>query len=234
MMHIKLHERDLRGQTNMGWLDSAHTFSFGHFQDPTRMGFRSLRVINDDRILGGSGFPTHPHSNMEIITIVLDGALEHKDSMGNGSVIKAGEIQKMSAGTGVTHSEFNASNDDPCHFYQIWITPDAANIEPSYEQVALGDIESSSGLRLIGDRQASDGVISIHQDAKLYHARVRDGKALSHDFDPERFGFLQVLRGSIEIEGETMKEGDGLEFSGKPSLSLTATSDAELILFDLG
>lgn len=233
-MHTTLHARDSRGKTNMGWLNSAHTFSFGHFQDPSRMGFRSLRVINDDRIIGGSGFPNHPHRDMEIITIVLDGALEHKDSMGNGSIIKAGDIQKMSAGRGVTHSEFNASKDEPCHFYQIWIMPDAHGIQPSYEQITLDIAQEGKGFRLIGDRHANDDKISIHQDAKLYFARLTDAKEINHNFNTNRHGFLQVLRGSVDIEGETLKEGDGLEFSGKELLSLKANSDSEVLLFDLG
>lgn len=233
-MHATLHARDSRGKTNMGWLNSAHTFSFGHFQDPSRMGFRSLRVINDDRIIGGSGFPSHPHSNMEIITIVLEGALEHKDSMGNGSIIKAGDIQKMSAGSGVTHSEFNASKDEPCHFYQIWIIPDAQNIAPSYEQIALDKQGNpSKGFRLIGDRVASDDKISIHQDAKLYFASLQDDEEIHHDLDTNRYGFLQILQGSVDIEGETLKEGDGLEFSGKDMLSLKANSASKVLLFDL-
>lgn len=231
-MHMKLHERDLRGKTNMGWLDSSHTFSFGHFHDPARMGFRSLRVINDDKIIGGSGFPTHPHANMEIITIVLKGALEHKDSMGNGSIIKAGDIQKMSAGSGVTHSEFNASKDEPCHFYQIWILPDEANIKPSYEQTVFND-NTAKGFRLIGDQKAADNVISIRQDARLFYACLDENETLDHDFDSKRYGFLQVLGGSIKIEGETLKQGDGLEFSGKDSLFIKAQTDSELLLFDL-
>lgn len=232
-MSTILHGRSERGKTNMGWLNSAHTFSFGHFQDPNRMGFRALRVINDDRIIGGSGFPTHPHNNMEIITIVLDGALEHKDSMGNGSVIKAGEIQKMSAGSGIAHSEFNASKDEPCHFYQIWIVPDEMNLTPSYEQLALNDNETN-GFELIGDREKSESVISIHQDAKLYRAKIADGQTISHDFEKGRHGFLQVLKGQIEIEGETLKEGDGLQLDNPEKLDVKSESNAELLLFDLG
>lgn len=232
-MGMKIHERDLRGKTKMGWLDSRHTFSFGHFMDPSRMGFRSLRVINDDYILGGSGFPTHPHDNMEIITIVLDGALQHRDSMGNGSVIKAGDIQKMSAGSGITHSEFNASTDETCHLYQIWIIPDTRGIAPNYEQMSL-DTMKEGQLNLIGSREGGDGQITIYQDVKLYHARAPEGASLTHNFAQGRGGFLQILRGAITIDGEQLKEGDALELSGEPTLSFKIESDAELLLFDLG
>lgn len=232
-MGLKLHERDLRGKTNMGWLDSAHTFSFGHFMDPTRMGFRSLRVINDDRVIGGAGFGEHPHNNMEIISIVLEGALEHKDSMGTGSIIRPGEIQKMSAGSGVTHSEFNASNDDPVHFLQIWIQPDARNIEPSYEQVPIDREAARGGFVQIGGPQGSDKIVSIHQDAKLFWASPADGDSVDYQFDTGRYGFLQVVRGQVEIDGEALKEGDGLEISGMPELRIKALADADLLLFDL-
>lgn len=232
-MHAKYHERGSRGRTQMGWLNSYHTFSFGHFMDPSRMGFRSLRVINDDYVAGGSGFPTHPHDNMEIITFVLDGALEHKDSMGNGSVIKAGDIQKMSAGSGITHSEFNPSSDETCHLYQIWIRPDTANITPAYEQISTND-NPAKGLRLVGSREGGEGQISIHQDVNLYHADLSDGETISHDFDENRYGFLQVLSGAIELKGETFKEGDGLEFSKTSALDFTAKADSKIILFDMG
>lgn len=231
-MHAKHHERDLRGRAKTGWLDSKFTFSFGHFMDPTRMGFRSLRVMNEDYIAGGSGFPTHPHDNMEIITFVLEGALEHKDSMGNGSVIKAGDIQKMSAGSGITHSEFNPS-DETCHLYQIWLYPDTANIKPMYEQISMND-NAEKGFRLVGSKQGGDGQISIHQDVNLYHADLKDGETVHHDFDETRYGFLQVLSGAIEIDGETLKEGDGLEFSKASALNLRAKADSKVILFDMG
>ncbi len=232
-MGLKLHERDLRGKTNMGWLESAHTFSFGHFMDPMRMGFRSLRVINDDRVIGGAGFGEHPHNNMEIISIVLDGALEHKDSMGTGSVIRPGEIQKMSAGSGVTHSEFNASNDDSVHFLQIWIEPSERNIKPSYEQVPIDREAARAGFVQIGGPQGSDKVVSIHQDAKLYWASSSDGDSVDYSFAAGRYGFLQVVRGQVEIEGQLLKEGDGLEISGIPELQIKALADADLLLFDL-
>ncbi len=232
-MGMRLHERDLRGKTNMGWLDSRHTFSFGHFMDPTRMGFRSLRVINDDRVIGGAGFGEHPHDNMEIISIVLDGALEHRDSMGTGSVIRPGEVQKMSAGRGVTHSEYNASNDDSVHFLQIWIQPDARDIEPSYEQVPIDRAAARDGFVQVGGPQGSDKIVSIHQDAKLFWASPTDGDSVDYRFDAGRYGFLQVVRGQVEIDGEGLKEGDGLEISAVPELKIKALADADLLLFDL-
>ena len=233
-MGIKIHERDLRGHTNMGWLDSRHTFSFGHFMDPTRMGFRSLRVINDDRVIGGAGFGEHGHDNMEIISIVLDGEFEHKDSGGNHGIIRPGEIQKMSAGSGVTHSEFNASNDDEVHFLQIWIQPDARNINPGYKQVPIDLDAAKNGFVQIGARVASDKVVSIHQDADLFWASPADGDSVEYQFEDNRYGFIQVVRGQVEFEGEVLKEGDGMELSDVSELSLKALSDADLLLFDLG
>jgi quercetin 2,3-dioxygenase len=231
-MGMKIHDRDLRGRTQMGWLDSYHTFSFGHFRDPNRIRFRSLRVINEDYVAGGSGFPTHPHDNMEIITIVLEGALQHRDSMGNGSVIKAGDIQKMSAGSGITHSEFNASSDETCHLYQIWIMPDTKDIDPNYEQMSL-DTRKEGQFNLIGSREGGEGQIKIYQNVNLYHAKALEGSELSHNFEGGRNGFLQILRGAVEIGGETLKEGDALELSGEPALDIKISSDAELLLFDL-
>ncbi|MEM7651280.1 MAG: pirin family protein [Pseudomonadota bacterium] len=233
-MGMKIHERDLRGRTNMGWLDSRHTFSFGHFMDPERMGFRSLRVINDDRVIGGAGFGEHPHDNMEIISIVLDGALEHKDSMGTSGVIRPGEVQKMSAGSGVTHSEFNASDEDSVHFLQIWIVPNERNIEPSYEQVPIDEAKAQEGFTLIGGPESGENVVSIHQDARMYWAKPKDGEALSYSFDEGRFGFLHVVQGAIEIYGEMLKEGDAFEITGEPKLEIKAAADSDLLLFDLG
>ena len=232
-MGMKLHERDLRGHTSMGWLDSRHTFSFGHFMDPERMGFRSLRVINDDRVIGGAGFGAHPHDNMEIISIVLEGVLEHRDSTGTHGIIRSGEVQKMSAGSGVTHSEFNASNDDPVHFLQIWIVPDTRGVDPSYEQVKIDAQAAKSGFTRIGGGAPSDKVVSIHQDAVLYWASPEDGDSVDYSFDEGRYGFLQVVRGQVEINGETLKEGDGLEISNVSKLDIKAMSDADLLLFDL-
>lgn len=230
---IKIHDRDLRGKTNMGWLNSYHTFSFGGFMDPTRMGFKSLRVFNDDIVAPGSGFGTHSHDNMEIISYVLKGELKHKDSMGTGSIIKAGELQKMSAGSGVSHSEYNASNDNSVHFYQIWIMPDEKGIKPKYEQITL-DLEAmKKGFVLVGDYEGGHDKISIHQDAKMYMASPTDGQEISFEFDDGRSGFLQLARGQIELNDELVKEGDGAEISDVKAINIKALADSEIILFDL-
>ncbi len=228
---IKIHDRDLRGKTKTGWLDSAHTFSFGHFHDPARMGFRSLRVINDDRVIPGAGFGTHPHNNMEIISYVLDGSLEHKDSMGTGSVIKPGEVQRMSAGTGVTHSEFNGSKDDPVHFLQIWIEPKTKGLEPSYEQKPLN--VNKGEFVLIGDRHGSDGAITIHQDVKMYLVHLEEGQSASYSFEPQRGGFLHLVRGQVTLNGESLKEGDGAEITDVETVTIAAQEPSEVLLFDL-
>ena len=228
---IRIHDRDLRGKTKMGWLDSAHTFSFGHFHDPARMGFRSLRVLNDDRVIPGAGFGTHPHKNMEIISYVLDGSLEHKDSLGTGSVIKPGELQRMSAGTGVTHSEFNGSKENPVHFLQIWIEPEARGLSPSYEQKPL-EIEEGKFV-LVGDRHGTDGAITIHQDVKMYLAHLKAGQSASYQFENGRAGFLHLVRGQAALNGETLKEADGAEITGVSEITLDAQEDSEILLFDL-
>jgi redox-sensitive bicupin YhaK (pirin superfamily) len=233
-MTFKIHERDLRGRTKTGWLDSYHTFSFGDFRDPERMGFRSLRVINEDYVIPGAGFPTHPHNDMEIITVILKGELAHKDSMGNGATIKPGEVQKMSAGSGITHSEFNPSNDNPVHLLQIWIRPDTRGVKPGYEQITVNANNAKDGWVLVGDREGSENVVSIHQDAKLFHASVAKGKTISYDFAEGRYGFLQVARGEVTLRGEKIRQGDGVEISGEGNIELTAEADAELLLFDLG
>lgn len=230
-MTFKIHERDLRGRTKTGWLDSYHTFSFGDFRDPERMGFRSLRVINEDFVIPGAGFPTHPHSDMEIITVILKGELAHKDSMGNGATIKPGEVQKMSAGSGITHSEFNPSNDNPVHLLQIWIRPDTRGIAPGYEQIT---VEPQEGWTLVGDREGSGKVVSIHQDVKLFTAVLKAGEKISYEFAKDRYGFLQIARGEIDLHGETIRQGDGVEISGEGKIKITAKADAELLLFDLG
>lgn len=230
---MKIHERDLRGRSKNGWLDSYHTFSFGDFRDPERMGFRSLRVINEDYVIPGAGFPTHPHSDMEIITVILEGALAHKDSMGNGSVIRPGEIQKMSAGSGITHSEFNPSDDTPVHLLQIWIRPDTRGIKPGYEQIDIQGAKDESGWVLIGDREGGEKTVSIHQDTRLFMANLLKEKEISYSFAEGRHGFLQVAKGEISIENEILKQGDGLEISNEKNINLTARADSELLLFDL-
>lgn len=232
-MTTKIHDRNHRGRTKIGWLDSYHTFSFGEFRDPGRMGFRSLRVINEDFVVPGAGFPTHPHEDMEIITYVLDGHLAHKDSMGNGSVIGPGEVQKMSAGTGVTHSEYNHSNEHPAHFIQIWIRPDKRGVSPDYAQIKVDDAAARKGFLLIAANGKTGNVVPIHQDVSLYVARPRAGDVLSHDFASGRHGFIQVTKGAFEIDGNVLKQGDGLQVSDVSTLRLMAQSDAEVLLFDL-
>ncbi len=232
-MSIKIHDRDLRGRVKGSWLQSWHTFSFGHFHDPKRMGFRALRVINEDIVIPGGGFPTHPHDNMEIITYILDGALEHKDSMGTGSIIRPGEIQKMSAGTGVTHSEFNASNDNSVHLLQIWIKPDERDVAPDYQQKTVR-AAPGKGLIQIAGREETDQSVSVHQDMKLFSAKMEEGEEITYDFAKGRYGFLQIVRGAVSLNGEALREGDGAELSDVGSISLKADADSEILLFDLG
>lgn len=231
---IKIHDRDIRGRTKTGWLDSYHTFSFGHFYDPTRVNFRSLRVVNDDRVIPGAGFGTHRHDNMEIITYVLDGALAHKDSLGNGSTIRPMEIQRMSAGSGIAHSEFNASDEEGVHFLQIWIVPDSHDNDPGYEQKAIDPEKTRGRFHLIGDQHGTDGAVTIHQDARLYLAQLDEEQSVSHDFDPGRGGFVQITRGRVTLNGEVLKEGDGAEITDVPHIDFAAQADSEIMLFDLG
>lgn len=231
---IKIHDRDLRGKAKTGWLDSQHTFSFGHFYDPSRMGFKSLRVINEDYIIGGAGFPTHGHENMEIITYVIEGALEHKDSTGTGAVIRPGDIQRMSAGRGIEHSEFNHSKDQKCHLLQIWILPKERNIEPGYEQKTFDKAAFKNDFKLVGDRYGTDGAIKIHQDVRMLVALLDDAEEVFYDFEEGRAGFLQVARGQITLNGEVLKQGDGAEISDTDKISLVSQADSELILFDFG
>lgn len=227
---IKIHDRDLRGKTKMGWLHSAHTFSFGSFNDPTRMGFKSLRVVNDDHVIGGAGFTPHRHSNMEIISYVLEGALEHKDSTGTHGVIRPGDIQRMSAGSGIEHSEFNHSNDNNVHFLQIWIHPDENGIDPSYEQKSMNIGED---FTLVGDKDGTEGAVIIHQDVKMFVAKPSEGKEISYHFDKGRGGFLQVALGQASLNGEILKEGDGAEITDVSEIVIKADADSEIILFDL-
>lgn len=230
---IKIHDRDLRGKTKMGWLDSNHTFSFGSFQDPDRMGFRSLRVFNDDIIIGGSGFAPHRHEDMEIISYVLDGALEHKDSQGNIGVIKPGDIQRMSAGSGIEHSEYNASKDEKAHFLQIWIIPEEKGIEPSYEQIAFDTDKLSNGFTLVGDRQGSGGGITIHQDVQFYVAHLDEGKTANYSFKNVRGGFLYLAKGRIELNGEVLKEGDAAQIEDVSRINVKSLVKSEVLLFDM-
>jgi redox-sensitive bicupin YhaK (pirin superfamily) len=233
-MKVTVRKSEERGRANFGWLDSRHTFSFGHYHDPKHMGFGPLRVINDDRVAPGGGFPTHPHSDMEIISYVLDGALEHKDSLGTGSVIRPGDVQRMSAGSGIRHSEFNASKSDPVHFLQIWIIPERKGIAPAYEQKAFPDAEKRGRLRLIGSRDGRDGSVTIHQDVDLYATLLGAGDAVEHAIAPGRGGWVQVARGSVSLNGETLREGDGVAVSSSGPLRLAGLGEAEVLLFDMG
>ncbi|MBE9166500.1 pirin family protein [Pleurocapsales cyanobacterium LEGE 06147] len=228
-----IHDRHARGHTKTGWLDSYHTFSFGGFYDPNRMGFRSLRVINDDRVVPGAGFSSHSHRDMEIITYVLDGALEHKDSLGNGAVIYPGDAQIMSAGTGITHSEFNPSSTEPVHFLQIWIIPNRQDLQPRYEQKHF-PLETRRGkLQLIVDPQGREGAVTIHQDVQIYAAILDVGETITYDLECERYGWLQVARGTVQLNGEELREGDGVQMLGGQHLDISTLNSAELLLFDL-
>lgn len=229
---IRIHDRDLRGATKTGWLDSKHTFSFGHFYDPNRMGFRSLRVINDDIVIPGAGFDTHPHKDMEIITYILKGELAHKDSLGTGSTIRPGEIQRMTAGSGILHSEFNPSSENGVHLLQIWIVPEKRGLEPSYEQKTIA--AGKDGFTLIGDRYGTDGGVTIHQDVRLLAAHMKDGQKTSYSFEKGRNGFLHVAKGWITLNGEELKEGDGAEMTDTDRIEIASKADGtEVLLFDL-
>ena len=233
---ITLRSSAARGHFNHGWLDTYHTFSFADYYDPKHMGFRALRVINEDRVAPGSGFGTHPHRDMEIITYVLEGALAHKDSMGNGSTILPGDVQRMSAGTGVRHSEFNHSQAESVHLLQIWILPEKAGIAPSYEQKNFPAEEKRNRLRLVASHDGRDGSLKVHQDVNLYAALLDQGKSVRLDLPPGRHAWLQVTRGEIAVNGKVLKAGDGagigdesaVEFSGK-----TCPDASEVLLFDL-
>jgi redox-sensitive bicupin YhaK (pirin superfamily) len=231
---ITLRPANERGAANFGWLDSRHTFSFGNYYDPSHMGFSTLRVINEDKILPAQGFGTHGHRDMEIITYVLDGALEHKDSIGNGSVIRPGDVQRMSAGTGIAHSEFNASKTDPVHLLQIWILPDQKGLAPSYEQTHFSEGDRHGTLRLIGSRDGRDGSVTIHQDVNLYAGRLSLGDMVKHSIDEGRSVWVQVARGVVELNGHALAAGDGAAIAQESSLALLGTSDdAEVLVFDL-
>ena len=222
-----------RGHANHGWLDTHYTFSFADYYDPEHVHFRTLRVINDDRVAGGGGFPMHPHRDMEIVTYVLEGGLEHRDSMGNGSVIRPGDVQRMSAGTGVTHSEFNASKTEPVHLLQIWMFPERKGIKPSYEQKAFSEADKRSRLRLVASPDGRDGSVTIHQDNEMYATVLRKGETVRHELKPERHAWVQVARGSVKLNGQELAEGDGAAISEEKAIELAGVKDAELLLFDL-
>jgi len=222
-----------RGRTRLGWLDGRHSFSFGDYHDPAHMGYRALRVLNDDRVAAGGGFDPHPHADMEIVTYMLDGALQHKDSMGNGSVIRPGEIQRMSAGSGVVHSERNASRTDPVRLLQIWILPRRRGKPPSYEQKALAPAELADRLHLAASGTPGRGAVAIDQDADLWIARLAKDATVRHAFAKDRHGWLQVARGAVEVNGQRLAEGDGAAISDEREIAVTARAPAEILLFDL-
>lgn len=222
-----------RGSANLGWLDSKHSFSFGEYQDPEHMGFGKLRVINDDRVEPGQGFGTHPHRDMEIISYIIDGALEHKDSMGNGSVMRADDVQRMTAGNGITHSEFNHSSDDQVHFLQIWIEPAENSLEPGYEQKSFSRNEKLDQLRLVVSHDGRRGSLHINQDADMYASVLTDGTELVHSFEAGRRGWVQVVKGDVSANGEKLGTGDGASIENESELSLQSHGDVELVLFDL-
>jgi hypothetical protein len=231
---IQIRPAKERGHANHGWLDTYHTFSFSDYYDPKFMGFRSLRVINEDWVKPGYGFPTHPHRDMEIVTYVLEGSLEHKDSMGTGSVIRPGEVQKMSAGTGVRHSEFNHSEHEPVHLLQIWILPEKEGLKPMYEQKSIPAEEKQGKLRLVGSPKGGNGSVTISQDAELYATELAAGQAVEHTLEKDRYAWLQVARGEITLNGEKLKAGDGAAITAEPKLQLAGVGESsEVLLFDL-
>jgi len=230
---LQIRRADARGHSNHGWLDTYHTFSFADYHDPAHMGFRPLRVINEDRVLPGQGFGMHAHRDMEILTYILDGALEHRDSLGNGSILRAGEFQRMSAGTGIRHSEFNPSSTRAVHLYQIWLLPERRGIEPSYEQRSFADPQSSGQLRLVASPDGADNSLVLHQDASVYLATLNPGAQVRHELRPDRHAWLQVLRGGVTLERETFAAGDGVAISAEPTVSMSASQPAEILLFDL-
>jgi len=230
---INIRKSNERGHADHGWLNTHFTFSFADYDDPKHVHFRTLRVMNDDRVAGGGGFPMHPHRDMEIVTYVLEGALEHRDSMGNGSVIKPGDIQYMSAGTGVTHSEFNASPTEPVHLYQIWMFPEKQGLNPVYDQKNFTEAEKRGKLRLIASPDGREGSVKIRQDNELYATVLGKGDSVKHELKPDRHAYVQVARGSVKLNGKDLAQGDGAAISAEKSLELTGVKDAEVLVFDL-
>jgi redox-sensitive bicupin YhaK (pirin superfamily) len=231
MLTIRLSKQ--RGHFNHGWLNTYHTFSFDQYYDPRYMGFRSLRVINEDFVAGGRGFPQHGHRDMEIITYILEGALKHEDSMGNGSVIRPGDVQRMTAGTGVRHSEQNDSSEQPVHLLQIWIIPSEDNLEPGYEQKAFSVDERRNQMRLIASTDGRDGSVAVHQDLSLFASILEEGTSVKHDLSQSRYGWLQVARGAVEINGERAEQGDGVVIVAESELAIHAVAASEILMFDL-
>lgn len=231
---ITVRHRNERGIANFGWLDSRHTFSFGNYFDPQQMGFASLRVINEDKIIPAKGFGTHGHRDMEIISYVLSGELKHRDSMGNGSIIRPGDIQRMSAGTGVTHSEFNASDTNPVHLLQIWIMPEQSGLEPSYEEKNFDQEQRQGKLKLVGSRDGRDNSVTIHQDVNLYLASLNQSDRLTHQIDANRAVWLQVAKGEVKLNDRLLQAGDGAAIINEAEIAIAGnSSDSEILLFDL-
>ncbi len=230
---IRVRRAAERGHARYDWLDTWHTFSFDTYYDPAHMSFRSLRVINEDRVQPGKGFGMHGHRDMEIITYVLEGALEHRDSLGTGSVLRPGEFQRMSAGTGIRHSEFNPSPTEPVHLYQIWLLPEQKGLAPSYEQKAFPEAERRGRLRLVASPDAQDGSLLIHQDARVYLSTLDADQEIEHELKPGRHAWLQVLRGSVALNGQLLETSDGAAITGERAVSVRATAPSEIMLFDL-
>ncbi|WP_369975437.1 pirin family protein [Xanthomonas bundabergensis] len=230
---LQIRTSDTRGRAEHGWLSSRHTFSFGHYHDPRHMGFGPLRVINEDRVKPGQGFGTHAHRDMEILSYVLDGALEHKDSMGNGSVLRYGDVQRMSAGSGVTHSEFNHSASEPVHFLQIWLLPERAGIEPGYEEKHFAPETKRGQLRLIAAPQGEDGAVTIHQDARIYASILDGDERIAYPLAAGRGAYVQVIRGSLTVNGQALQAGDAAQIVDEAELRFADAQDTEFLLFDL-
>ena len=227
---ITIRKSEDRGQANHGWLDARHSFSFAEYYDPRHMSFRSLRVINEDKVAGGGGFGTHPHRDMEIITYILAGALEHKDSMGNSAVMKKGEVQRITAGTGISHSEFNHSPTEPVHLLQIWITPDAKSLKPGYDQKSFA---AAGPMQLVASKGGREGSIHINQDTDLYLSRLGAGAEATHALKPGRGAWVQVAKGSVSLNGEALAQGDGAAVENEALLQLKAKEESEVLIFDL-
>lgn len=231
---IVLRKSEERGHANHGWLDSYHSFSFANYYDPNYMGFKSLRVINEDKIQPTRGFGTHPHRDMEIITYVLEGSLEHKDSIGNGSIIRPGDVQKMSAGTGILHSEYNPSESEWVHLLQIWIVPNQRNLQPSYEQKNYSVDEKRNNLRLIASPDGKDNSVTVYQDMNLYASVLDADKSVSYELLPNRQGWVQVIRGNVQLNDVILEAGDAAAIVDETYLKMVAKDSSELLFFDLG
>jgi redox-sensitive bicupin YhaK (pirin superfamily) len=225
--------REDRGIAKQGWLDSRHSFSFGHYYDPAQMGFRALRVINEDRVIPGAGFPPHGHKDMEIISYVLEGALAHKDTTGTSAVIRPGDVQRMTAGTGIRHSEFNDSTSEPVHFLQIWLLPEQDGLAPGYEQRTFSAEEKRGRWRLVASRDGREDSVTVHQDVDLYASLIGEGERLGFDLRPGRHAWLQVARGQVSLNDRLLKEGDGAAFADLPRIEITGAAESEVLLFDL-